>query len=276
MSASQGLRLAVSTLSVFPAHVSGFDRRTAGAAMAFAPLVGVLLGGIAAMVLAGAQWAAGPGPLACVLAVGALAVLTRGLHLDGLADLADGFGSARPADAALEIMRRSDIGPFGVATLILTILLQVTALAGLGGDAPLALAAACVTGRLALTWACREGVPPARPQGLGAAVAGTVGRGTALAVTAAVLTAAALAGLIGLTTPGAPGGQSAADGQLPLALGGVGQVAVLPLAVLAGLGAAWWLRRRAVRRLGGVTGDVLGALVETATTAALVTCAVLL
>ncbi|GAA3821535.1 hypothetical protein GCM10022226_47330 [Sphaerisporangium flaviroseum] len=47
-----------------------------------------------------------------------------------------------------------------------------------------------------------------------------------------------------------------------------------PVAVLAGLLAAWALRRRAVRRLGGITGDVLGALVEIATAAALVTCAV--
>nr|BFE88602.1 hypothetical protein GCM10020093_112030 [Planobispora longispora] len=121
-----------------------------------------------------------------MLAVGTLALLTRALHLDGLADLADGLGSGRPAERALDIMKRSDIGPFGVVTLLLTLLAQVAALteAASAGYGPPALAAACVAGRLALTWACREGVPTARPGGLGATVAGTVRRGPALAVTA--------------------------------------------------------------------------------------------
>ena len=71
----------------------------------------------------------GAGPLtASGLAVGSLALLTRGLHLDGLADLADGLASGKPAPAALDIMRRSDIGPLGVVTLVLTLLLQVAAL----------------------------------------------------------------------------------------------------------------------------------------------------
>ena len=59
----------------------------------------------------------------------ALALLTRGLHLDGLADLADGLGSGQPAATALDIMRRSDIGPFGTVTLVLVLLTQVAALA---------------------------------------------------------------------------------------------------------------------------------------------------
>ena len=60
-----------------------------------------------------------------------LAVATGGLHLDGLADTADGLGSRRPADQALEIMRRPDAGPLGVATLVLVLLVQVSALASL-------------------------------------------------------------------------------------------------------------------------------------------------
>ncbi|MFI7532103.1 adenosylcobinamide-GDP ribazoletransferase [Streptosporangium sp. NPDC049376] len=242
---ADGLRLAAGTLSVLPAGIGVVDRRAGGVAMTVAPFAGALLGGACAAVLAVAVWLGLAPPLASALAVAALALLTRGLHLDGLADLADGLGSAKPAEQALDIMKKSDIGPFGVVTLVLTLLIQVTALAQVtaSGTGPAALVTACATGRLALTWACRSGVPAARPGGLGSLVAGTVRPGPALTVTALTLLGAALAG--------------------PRAV----------LAVLVGLLAAWALRRRAVRRLGGVTGDVLGALVETATAAALVVCA---
>src|SRR5207245_52961 len=78
-------------------------------------------------------------------------------------------------------MKRSDIGPFGVITLLLTLLIQVAALAQAPHRA-VAVTVAVVTGRLAVTWACREGVPPARPEGLGALVARTVRRRDAGAV----------------------------------------------------------------------------------------------
>ena len=95
----------------------------------------------------------------------ALALLTRGLHLDGLADLADGLGSGKPAPVALDIMRRSDIGPFGIVTLVLTLLIQVQRSPRRrppgSGRGPAALIAAVVTGRRALTWACRRGVAAA-------------------------------------------------------------------------------------------------------------------
>src|ERR1700736_6269389 len=98
--------------------------------MAWAPAVGLLLGVIAAAVLVAVDHPLGAGPLTGAgLAVASLALLSRGLHLDGLADLADGLGSGRPAPAALDIMKRSDIGPFGVMTLVLTLLIQVAALA---------------------------------------------------------------------------------------------------------------------------------------------------
>ncbi|MFF0306065.1 adenosylcobinamide-GDP ribazoletransferase [Streptosporangium sp. NPDC004379] len=257
---ADGLRLAVGTLSVLPVRSPEVvDRRAAGVAMTAAPFVGALLGAVGAAVLGAALWA-GISPLpASVLAVGSLALLTRGLHLDGLADLADGLGSGRPADRALEIMKRSDIGPFGVVTLVLTLLLQVAALeeAASAGLGPVSLVTACAAGRLALTWACLPSVPPARPDGLGATVAGTVRRGAALAVTAPVLA--------GVTA-------------LAYGVAGRGPYAVpwgFAAAVLIGLLAARALRRRAVRRLGGVTGDVLGALVEVAATAALLVCAVI-
>jgi adenosylcobinamide-GDP ribazoletransferase len=256
-----GLRLSVTLLTVIPwRSPEAPTRATAGAAMAWAPAVGALLGVIAAAVLLVADHPLGAGPLTgAVLAVASLALLTRGLHLDGLADLADGLGSGKPAPAALDIMRRSDIGPFGVVTLVLTLLLQVAALsraesAGPGRGAA-ALIAAVVTGRLALTWACRPGVPAARPEGLGFLVAGTVRPVTAAASTLAVLAAAVAAVLVSAAAAG----------------GGPGWT--LPLAVAAGLAAAGVVQRHAVRRLGGITGDVLGALAEVAATVALVVAA---
>ena len=99
--------------------------------MAWAPVIGLLLGAAAAAVLWVLPASTGtPGRCsAAVIAMAVLALLTRGLHLDGLADLADGLGSRQPAGDALAIMKRSDIGPFGVVALVLTLLVQVAALA---------------------------------------------------------------------------------------------------------------------------------------------------
>jgi adenosylcobinamide-GDP ribazoletransferase len=188
--------------------------------------------------------------LSAALAVAVMAGLTRGLHLDGLADLADGLGGGRTAATALAIMKKSDIGPFGVMTLVLTLLIQVAALANVHFITAIV---AAVTGRLAVTWACRADVPAARTDGLGALVAGTVRTAHACYVTAAVVVASAIAGL---------------------AVGGVRLAVLWPIAVVAGLGVAAIVLRTAVRRLGGITGDVLGALVELAATAVLLVAAV--
>ena len=247
-----GLRLAVTLLTAIPLNGtppggSTPTRRAAGAAMAWAPAVGLLLGALAAAVLEVADRYGHTGPLlAAVLAVAALAAGSRALHLDGLADLADGLGSRQPADQALAIMKRSDIGPFGVVTLVLTLLVQVAALAQavhLGRGAPAVIAAA-VAGRLALTWACRRGVPAARGTGLGAMVAGTVPLATAVVLTVAALAAGYPFGLM------------------------------IVAGIAAGLAASLALTALAVRRLGGITGDVLGALVEVATAVCLVVCAI--
>jgi len=251
-----GLRLSVTLLTVIRlrAPVTAPSRATVAAAMAWAPAVGLLLGMVAAAVLVVADHPLGAGPLtAAGLAVAALALLTRGLHLDGLADLADGLGSGKPAPMALDIMRRSDIGPFGIVTLVLTLVIQVAALAHAeaagDGRGPAALIVAVVTGRLALTWACRRGVAAARREGLGALVAGTVRPAAAAVITLALLAAACLVII------DEPRGW------------------MLSLAVVAGLIGALVLQRHAVRRLGGITGDVLGALIEVATTVTLVVAA---
>ena len=245
-----------------PEEMSGdvapvLPQATVAAAMAWAPAVGLLLGVIASAVLLVADHPLGTGPLtAAGLAIGSLALLSRGLHLDGLADLADGLASGKPAPEALDIMRRSDIGPLGTVTLILTLLIQVAALSQAEsaghGRGPAALIAAVVTGRLALTWACRRGVAAARPDGLGALVAESVRPAIPAAATAATLAAAAAAVVISAAVVGKPLGWT------------------LPVAILAGLGAAFVVQRHAVRRLGGITGDVLGALAEIATTVTLV------
>ncbi|OKK19270.1 cobalamin synthase [Streptomyces sp. CB00455] len=247
-----GVRFAFGTLTVLPARITRWDRPAARTGMACAPLAGLVVGVLAAapgvlLLLLGG------GPLLAAAASVALpAALTRGLHLDGLADTADGLGSAKPADEALRIMKQSDIGPFGVVALVVVMLLQTAALSDAYADSwlrgALAAVAAAVTARLAMTLASREGVPAARPGGLGAAVAGAVPRRAAAAVAAlTVLLAAATALPLG---PAAAGRQAAA--------------------VLAGLLAAELLLRRCVRRFDGVTGDVFGALAEVAATTALV------
>jgi adenosylcobinamide-GDP ribazoletransferase len=247
-----GLRLAITLLTAIPLNgtPSGGStptRRAAGAAMAWAPAVGLLLGGLAAAVLEVAGRYGHTGPLlAAVLAVAALAAGSRALHLDGLADLADGLGSRQPADRALAIMKQSDIGPFGVVTLVLTLLVQVAALTQAQhlGRGAAAVIAAAVAGRLSLTWACRRGVPAARGTGLGALVAGTVPPAAPVALTVAALAAAYPFGLM------------------------------VVAGVAAGLAASLALTVLAVRRLGGITGDVLGALVEVATAVCLLVCAI--
>jgi adenosylcobinamide-GDP ribazoletransferase len=196
--------------------LAGPSRQSAAEAMLWAPVIGLVLGAIAAAVLYVFGHLLHTGSLvAAVLAVGSLAVLSRGLHLDGLADLADAAGRGVPA-----------------------------------------IIVAAVTGRLAITWACRRGVPSARPDGLGAMVAGSVAP-----VTAAVLTVVALAVTVGGIF------LAAAVADVPVQW-------ILPVAVGAGLVTGIALGEHAARRLGGVTGDVLGAVSEAATAACLLVTAI--
>ncbi|MFI2199599.1 adenosylcobinamide-GDP ribazoletransferase [Streptomyces sp. NPDC020192] len=247
-----GFRFAFGTLTVLPVRVHRWDRGAARGGMLAAPVAGLVVGACAA-VLGLLLLLLGAGPLlAAVASVAVPAALTRGLHLDGLADTADGLGSGKPADDALRIMKQSDIGPFGVLTLVLTLLAQVAVLAQLYGDSWARGAAAAVTSavaaRLALTLAARTGVPAARPEGLGAAVAEVVPVRGAVGVAVACTLAAAAGG----------------------AFFGVYGAVRAAAAVLLSLAAAELLLRRCVRRFGGVTGDVFGALEETAATAAFV------
>jgi len=245
-----GVRLALTPLTVLPLRPGRVDRRSAAVAMTIAPIVGALLGAALAAVLAVLELAGAPHLLAAGVTVAVAALLTRGLHLDGLADTVDALGSYRRGDEALEIMKKPDIGPFGVAAVTLTLLIQAAAVATLS---PWALIPAWAAGRLAVTLACRRGIPPARPTGLGALVAATVP--TPIAILLAALTAAGATAVVALTAPGAAA-----------ALPWQG-----PAAVVAAALSTLLLVRHAVKRFGGITGDVIGAAVELATTVALIT-----
>lgn len=252
------LRTALGLFTILPVRAAPeIGRDDAARAVLWLPVVGLLLSVPAGAVLLAVEAGGHSGPrrlLAAALAVGMLALLTGGLHLDGLADTADGLGSRRPREEALAIMRRSDVGPFGVAALLFTCVLQITALATVnpGWPAAAGLAGAVVTGRMAVVLATGPGTPAARPDGFGALVAGGT---TARARIAASGTLLVAVGAIA----------AAAWGWYP-ALRGV-------VAVLAGLLAGDLLRRLARHRLGGMTGDVFGAQIELATATVLVAAA---
>ncbi|HWN36457.1 MAG TPA: adenosylcobinamide-GDP ribazoletransferase [Pseudonocardia sp.] len=245
-----GLRLALSWLTVLPVRgPAEVDRRVAAAAIRWAPVPGLLLGGASAALLYGLVALGVPPLLAALLALAGTALGTRGMHLDGLADTADGLGCYGPPERALAVMRDGGAGPFAVVTLVLVIGLQAGALAQLAvePDRWPAVLIAAVAGRCAFGWCCRRGVPAARPDGLGALVAGTqpwaVGALGAVALAAVAVTA----------VPTRPW-------QGPLGL-------LLAAALVVALSG------HTRRRFGGVTGDVLGAATELAATAVLLTAA---
>jgi adenosylcobinamide-GDP ribazoletransferase len=241
------MRTALALFTVVPVRdATLLTRERAVGALRWFPLVGAALGATAALPLAAIRaWAPHATLLGAVLAVALLAMLSRGLHLDGLADTADGLAAHAPAERALEIMRRSDIGPFGVLAILVALLVDVAALVALGGSSwrPVAaLAVAAATGRLAALHAAHRRVPSARADGFGAWVAGSVSTPVAALETVVVL--GGTAGLAAAVGAGIAGWLLAATGAL-----------VVTAAV----------RWHITRRLGGVTGDVFGALVEMGT-----------
>jgi adenosylcobinamide-GDP ribazoletransferase len=211
-----------------------------GRAAGWFPVVGALLG----LLLAGVDWVAGrlfPALLASLLTVTVWKLATGGLHLDGLADCLDGL-MGRDREHRLAIMRDSRIGTFGAVGLILFLMLEIVAVAELPPE---------IRPRVLLTVpVVARAVPPilarlfgaARGEGQGAVFAAGVGAG-----------GAALAAVVALV----------------VALGVLGMAGLLAAAValgVAGAGASFL-----ARRLGGITGDVLGAAIEAAELAALLT-----
>ncbi|WP_405162218.1 adenosylcobinamide-GDP ribazoletransferase [Nocardia sp. NBC_01499] len=232
-----GLRLALSWLTVFPVRgPESVDRTAAARAIALAPLVGGLLGAGAAALLWALVWAGASSVLAGLLVVGALALITRGMHLDGLADTMDGLGSYGPPERARQIMKSGGAGPFGVAAIVFSIGVQAFSFAALAeADRWFAVALAVTVGRVAVVLACRKGIDAAPDANFGSLVAGTQHPLTAAAWSAAALAAAIFA------TPDRWQG---------------------PLAILLALAASTVLIRHCVRRFDGLSGDALGATIE--------------
>lgn len=226
----RGFRAALQVLTRLP---SGQLRAVDfAAAPGWFAAVGALLGAAQALAFALALPLWGPWLAAfAALAVGVL--LTGGLHEDGLADTADALGGGRDRAHALEILKDSRIGAFGALALIFMLGAQVSALAALGAAAPVALVVAAVWSRAAMAGVLRLG-PYLRASGAASGMTG----GWPVTARAAVLAALGLALALGLRVLGLS------------ALAGL-----IGLALLAG-GTGFFARAR----LGGITGDVLGAV----------------
>lgn len=202
------------------------------------PLAGALVGGIAAAVLAVALWLGIPPLPAALLAVGASVVATGALHEDGLADSADGLFCGKPRERVLDIMRDSRIGSFGALALILSVGLRAGSLATLA-DGAAALVAVHALSRGWLPWLMWQDMP-ARSDGL-AVDAGKPEQGRVFWAAGLGLAIAAIA-----------------IGPLP---------ALLAAAIAAA--AALVVAALARKRLGGYTGDTLGAAEQAAEIGAL-------
>jgi len=201
--------------------------RGARAAWAW-PLAGVLVGVLAGAVGGGSLWLGLPATLAAALVLATQAIVTGALHEDGLADSADGLWGGQTRDRRLEIMRDSRIGSYGVLALTLSLLIRWSALTALAGHLWPALIVCGALSRAAMA-VLMAALPPARPGGLSQSVGRPPARTAALACALAVGGAAALAGW--------------------------GIVALI--AVIAAVTLACGLIARA--RIGGQTGDILGA-----------------
>jgi len=219
----RGLRGAVAFLTPF----GGAARPTPGALRWF-PVVGALMG----LAVGGLWWAAAKAWPAVVVAVLVVALdlgLTGMLHFDGLLDSADGLLSHLDRARRLEVMASPDVGAFAVAVGGAVLLARYASIASLR-PAPLLVAGLWCASRTLMAVVMRL-VPYARPSGgLATAFIGP-------------------AGTISLVLGGA--------GALALAAGW--QLVAGPIAVVAGVGAGFGVVLLARRKLGGFTGDVLGA-----------------
>ena len=228
---ARGFVVATAFLTRIPVAAPGCSAGQLGdSAWAF-PLVGAGIGAVAAFAFLLAQLVGlGDWP-AALLAVLTGIALTGALHEDGLGDAADGLIGGRDRDHALAVMRDSRLGTFGVLAIVASVLLRSAAIAGIGDavHAGLGLIAAHAASRAVLPVAMRT-ITPARADGLGV----EAGRPSASVATAAMT----IGVLISLAALGPIRGA--------IALG-------------AAIAAVFASSMLAQRRIGGYTGDVLGA-----------------
>ncbi len=222
-----------------PKDRSDYERNIAQS-MRWFPIVGALIGGAGAL----AAWASGwfwPTPVGAVFAVTAMAMLTGGLHLDGLADTFDALLSWRSRERKLEIMKDSRIGTMGALALFAVLMLKIALIAALPqARVWIALPIACAIGR----WADLYGVfffPAASEGGLGANYHRHTRRVDFWAATLLLLL---LCGAAFVLLP---------DGEL---------IARIALAAAGALVASHLIFARWTRTLGGLTGDTYGAINE--------------
>lgn len=227
------LRLALVFLTRLPVRAPAGATRPLADVVYMFPLVGVIVGLLGGLAYGIADWIGLPAILAAVIAVAVLVLATGGLHEDALADVADGFGAGGGRDRILAIMRDSRLGTYGALALILATVARIAALAALGHPTPAlaALVGAGAAGRTAaaglMLW-----LPPARSDGLGAGAGRPTPEGIYVGITIAALIVWLMLGFRVLVIGAVLGGG------LALLTGGLAR-----------------------RKIGGQTGDVLGAAV---------------
>lgn len=231
MKFSNSLFDAIRLLTLLPVPRS--DRPPRAALMVWFPAVGILIG----LILTGADrmmgWISPRAVWISPLILSAMWIaLTRGLHIDGLADTFDAVGKVGDRARRLEILRDPHVGAFGVVAIVFAIFSKIWMLMSVAQfSRPAALIAAAVCARWVVVPVCMA-FPYARPEGLGAAF---IGQATWRHVLlSGLITAAVLIGLECLSAP------------------------LLITVLICGFGIAWM----ANRSFGGITGDVLGAVIE--------------
>ncbi|MEL6570678.1 MAG: adenosylcobinamide-GDP ribazoletransferase [Pseudomonadota bacterium] len=241
----QDLPAALGLLSRIPVRIDVERAQARGAAAAWAyPIVGILLGALM-IVLAGALgWAGVPAAVIAMLVIASSIIITGAMHEDGLADSADGLWGGWDKARRLEIMKDSRIGAYGVLALVLAIGLRWTCLSVLLAD-PLWVAALLIPGTLsrAAMVAVMLALPNARVGGLSGSVGRPSRKACVIAIGIGVIMAVLLLGLAGVWV------------ML------IGAIAALACAAIAN------------RKIGGQTGDILGATQQVTEIAVLVTLA---
>lgn len=218
-------------------HFIGHDGRLSRAVSAF-PVAGVLIV-LPPAALAAVLSAFHAPPLLLAFAVLGLQVLITGaLHEDGLSDSADGIGGGKDRESALAIMKDSRVGSYGVVALVLSFGIRSTAIAAIApyltpAGLAMALLAVAAASRTAMVWHWSL-LPPARRDGVAASVGEPDRTATVIALVSGILLAALLL--------------------LPNA-----SVLSLVLPLVAAIAAVLVFNRIALRKIGGHTGDTIGA-----------------